>query len=183
MPSRRVGRLTGVPGVTFSAGIKHSVALSSDTSRHTPTSARLRNYKLLATRKEDLSRSDLYSDLAGLQRDVAAVKSKLNHCDGFSDLSRGRTKSECMIRRSRELQNMFVVPLNQNIPCYPSNASKPIPPSYLARTVPRMDEVYQEHNNYLLRHPESVRQYQGFRPVQSSQFRQTAWTSLGYQVE
>ena len=177
MPSRRVG------GLSFSAGSKHSVALSSETdsqrhgpranTRSTNTTTRIINYKLLAASKEDLSSSELYHDLPYLQPRVrprvGAVRSKLNHCDGFSDLSRGRTKSECMIRRSREIQNMFVLPLNQNIPSYPSQTSKPIPPSTSTSSsyLPRRDEV--SH-------------YQGFRPVQARHFRQTTWTSLGYQV-
>lgn len=69
---------------------------------------------------------------------------------------------------------MFVVPLNQNIPSYPSNASKPIPPAYLPTAGPGMDEVYQDHQNFL--------QYQGFRPVLARHVRQSTWTSLGYQV-
>ena len=172
MPSRRVG------GLSFSAGSKHSVALSSerDSQRHGPranTTTRIHNYKLLAASKEDLSSSDLYQDLPCLQPHVwsrgGAVRSKLNHCDGFSDLSRGRTKSECVIRRSREIQNMFVLPLNQNIPSYPSQTSKPIPPSSSASSsyLPRRDEVSQ---------------YQGFRPVQPRHLRQTTWTGMGYQV-
>ena len=172
MPSRRVG------GLSFSAGTKHSVALSSATHSEryrarTSTNTRIHNYKLLAASKEDLSSSDLYHDLPYLQPRVrprvGAVRSKLNHCDGFSDLSRGRTKSECVIRRSREIQNMFVLPLNQNIPSYPSQTSKPIPPSTSTSSsyLPRRDEV--SH-------------YQGFRPVQARHFRQTTWTSLGYQV-
>ena len=168
MPSRRVG------GLSFSAGTKHSVALSSATHSEryrarTSTNTRIHNYKLLAASKEDLSSSDLYHDLPYLQPRVrprvGAVRSKLNHCDGFSDLSRGRTKSECMIRRSREIQNMFVLPLNQNIPGYPSHVDNPIPPSFL----PRTNEMYED-------------QSQGFRPVQARHFRQTTWTSLGYQV-
>ena len=171
MPSRRVG------GLSFSAGTKHSVALSSETHSdryraRTTTTTRIHNYKLLAASKEDLSSSDLYHDLPYIQPHVrpraGPVRSKLNHCDGFSDLSRGRTKSECMIRRSREIQNMFVLPLNQNIPSYPSQTSKPIPPSTST-------------SSYLLGRDE-VTQYQGFRPVQARHFRQTTWTSLGYQV-
>ena len=172
MPSRRVG------GLSFSAGSKHSVALSSERHSHrggprATTTTRIINYKLLAASKEDLSSSDLYQELPYLQPHVGpragAVRSKLNHCDGFSDLSRGRTKSECVIRRSREIQNMFVLPLNQNIPSYPSQTSKPIPPSTSTSSsyLPRRDEV--SH-------------YQGFRPVQARHFRQTTWTSLGYQV-
>ena len=179
MPSRRVG------GLSFSAGTKHSVALSSETDSHrhgarpntrsTITTTRINNYKLLAASKEDLSSSDLYQDLPCGQPQphvgsrAEPVRSKLNHCDGFSDLSRGRTKSECVIRRSREIQNMFVLPLNQNIPSYPSQTSKPIPPSTSTSSsyLPRRDEVAE---------------YQGFRPVQARHFRQTTWTSLGYQV-
>ena len=179
MPSRRVG------GLSFSAGTKHSVALSSETDSHrhgarpntrsTNTTTRINNYKLLAASKEDLSSSDLYQDLPCGQPQphvgsrAEPVRSKLNHCDGFSDLSRGRTKSECVIRRSREIQNMFVLPLNQNIPSYPSQTSKPIPPSTSTSSsyLPRRDEVAE---------------YQGFRPVQARHFRQTTWTSLGYQV-
>lgn len=179
MPCRRVGGVSGVSVVSHSTGIKHSVALSSDTSADSDT-PRITKYKLLAASKEDLSSSHLYTEYPLPRRDVAALKHKLNDCDGFSDLSRGRTKSECMIVRSGELQNMFVVPLNQNIPSYPSNASNPIPPSYLAGAGTRMDEVYQEHQNFL-RQQEQV-QYQGFRPVQARHFRQTTWTSLGYQV-
>ena len=169
MPSRRVG------GLSFSAGTKHSVALSSerDSARHRArVTTRVENYKLLAANKEDLSSTDLYHHLPSLQPRLPSragpVRSKLNHCDGFSDLSRGRTKSECMIRRSREIQNMFVLPLNQNIPSYPSQTSKPIPPSTST-------------SSYLLGRDE-VTQYQGFRPVQARHFRQTTWTSLGYQV-
>lgn len=59
---------------------------------------------------------------------------------------------------------MYVVPLNENVPGYPT---KPIPPGYLATAVPGMEEVYQ---------------YQGFRPVLARHVRQSTWTSLGYQV-
>ena len=176
MPSRRVGVWS------FSAGTKHSVALSSerDSARHRArVTTRVENYKLLAANKEDLSSTDLYHHLPSLQPRLPSragpVRSKLNHCDGFSDLSRGRTKSECMIRRSREIQNMFVLPLNQNIPSYPSQTSKPIPPSTSTTT------SNTSSSSYLARRDE-VSQYQGFRPVQARHFRQTTWTSLEYQV-
>ena len=151
MPSRRVG------GVTYSPGIQHGVALSSDTSAKLNT-PRLSLYRRLAAAQKDLTTSRLYTD------HVPPLGPPVNVGDSASDLGRDRTKSECMIGRSGEQQNMFVVPVNENIPGYPS---KPIPPVYLPTAVPGMEEVYQ---------------YQGFRPVLARHVRQSTWTSLGYQV-